>query len=80
MTALTTILGMTPLALEIGAGAENWSPMARSVIGGMTFSTAFTLIVVPVLYTIFEETSEKIKARIRKIGNRKENKINTGEK
>ncbi len=64
MTALTTILGMVPLALEIGAGSENWAPMARSVIGGMTASTAFTLLVVPIMYTIFEEWGVKIRKRI----------------
>ncbi len=65
MTALTTILGMVPLALEFGAGSENWSPMARSVIGGMAVSTAFTLIVVPIFYTLFEEWAVKVKARLR---------------
>ena len=52
MTALTTILGMMPLALEVGDGAETWAPMARAVIGGMTFSTVLTLVVVPVAYVI----------------------------
>ena len=64
MTALTTILGMVPLALEIGAGSENWAPMARSVIGGMTASTAFTLLVVPIMYTIFEEIGASVRRRL----------------
>ncbi|MEM1416871.1 MAG: efflux RND transporter permease subunit [Myxococcota bacterium] len=50
MTALTTILGMFPLALGIGDGAETWAPMARAVIGGMIVGTALTLFVIPVLY------------------------------
>jgi HAE1 family hydrophobic/amphiphilic exporter-1 len=51
MTALTTILALTPLALGLGSGAEAWSPMARSVIGGLTASTLLTLLVIPVIYT-----------------------------
>lgn len=47
LTALTTIFSMIPLALEIGAGAETWSPLARSVIGGLAFATVLTLFVVP---------------------------------
>jgi len=49
LTALTTIFSMIPLALEIGAGAETWSPLARSVIGGLTFATVLTLFVVPAI-------------------------------
>jgi len=47
LTALTTICSMIPLALEIGAGSETWSPLARSVIGGLAFATVMTLFVVP---------------------------------
>lgn len=54
LTALTTIFSMLPLALELGSGAEIWSPMARAVIGGLTASTFFTLIIIPVLYFIIE--------------------------
>lgn len=53
MTALTTILAMFPLALELGTGAELWAPMARSVIGGLTAATFLTLVIIPVVYTIF---------------------------
>lgn len=49
LTALTTIFSMIPLALEIGAGAETWSPLARSVIGGLAFATILTLFVVPAI-------------------------------
>jgi HAE1 family hydrophobic/amphiphilic exporter-1 len=54
LTALTTIFSMMPLALELGSGAEIWSPMARAVIGGLTASTFFTLIIIPVLYFTLE--------------------------
>ena len=66
MTALTTILGMVPLAVELGSGSETWSPLARSVIGGLTATTLLTLIVIPVMYIIFERMSEKVKARFAK--------------
>ena len=52
MTALTTILAMVPLALEIGEGAESWSPMAISVIGGLTIATLLTLVVEPCIYVV----------------------------
>jgi len=55
LTALTTICSMIPLALELGAGAETWSPLARSVIGGLSFSSVFSLIVVPVLTVLFSK-------------------------
>ena len=50
MTTLTTVLGMIPLAFEIGSGAESWSPLARGVIGGLSFATLITLFVVPIIY------------------------------
>jgi hydrophobic/amphiphilic exporter-1 (mainly G- bacteria), HAE1 family len=59
MTAGTTILSMVPLALELGAGSETWSPMARTVIGGLTFSTVLMLFVVPCLYYIINALVEK---------------------
>jgi multidrug efflux pump subunit AcrB len=51
MTALATIAGMLPIALELGAGSEVRSPMAIAVIGGFTTSTLLTLVVVPVIFT-----------------------------
>lgn len=60
MTALTTILSMIPLALELGTGSETWSPMARTVIGGLTMSTMLMLFVVPCLYLILNEFIEKL--------------------
>ena len=64
MTALTTILAMIPLALQIGPGAENWAPMARSVIGGLLVGTFITLLIIPVIYTLFEERKERKKAKV----------------
>jgi HAE1 family hydrophobic/amphiphilic exporter-1 len=52
MTTLTTVLGLLPLALGIGEGAEAQAPMARAVIGGLASSTLITLVVIPVAYTL----------------------------
>ena len=53
MTTATTILGMVPMAVGSGQGAEMWQPMGVAVIGGLTFSTILTLLFVPVLYCSF---------------------------
>jgi HAE1 family hydrophobic/amphiphilic exporter-1 len=63
MTALTTILALAPLSLGLGASGENWAPMARSVIGGLTVGTVLTLIVVPVIYATVENYSGKLKKK-----------------
>ena len=53
MTALSTIIGMLPVALSHGSGAELRTGMAWVIIGGMALSTLLTLIVVPALYKAF---------------------------
>ncbi|MBQ2166490.1 MAG: efflux RND transporter permease subunit, partial [Bacteroidaceae bacterium] len=53
MTSLTTILGMVPMAVSQGVGAEMWRPLGVAVIGGLTISTILTLIYVPSMYCIF---------------------------
>ena len=55
MTSGATILGLTPMALGIGEGAELQAPLARVVIGGLVASTMVTLVLVPTIYTLFEE-------------------------
>ena len=55
MTTASTILGMMPLALGLGAGAELRQPMAVAIIGGLLTSSLLSLIVVPVLYTLLED-------------------------
>ncbi|MBI2906855.1 MAG: efflux RND transporter permease subunit [Chloroflexi bacterium] len=57
MTTLAMILGMLPLALGIGAGGEFRAPMAIGVIGGLVTSTALTLLVVPVVYTLVDDVT-----------------------
>jgi len=54
MTTLTTALGLLPLALGLGEGAEMRAPMAIAVIGGLLLSTALTLIVIPVVYSLLD--------------------------
>ncbi len=63
MTAMTTVLAMLPLALSTGEGSEIWSPMGITLIGGLIFSTAVTLILVPVVYGIFARRGERDKLR-----------------
>ncbi|TMC55691.1 MAG: efflux RND transporter permease subunit, partial [Chloroflexi bacterium] len=52
MTALAMIIGMLPMALGLGEGGEQNAPLGRAVIGGLLVATCFTLVVVPVLYSI----------------------------
>jgi len=52
MTTATTILGLLPLALGIGEGADAQAPLARAVVGGLVASTVITLVLVPVVYTV----------------------------
>lgn len=53
MTTTTTVLGLVPMALGLGSGAEMRMPLAVTVIGGLIFSTVLTLIIIPVLYGTF---------------------------
>jgi HAE1 family hydrophobic/amphiphilic exporter-1 len=53
MTTLTTILGMIPLAVGSGEGSELWKPMGVAIVGGLSFSTVLTLLVVPAIYSAF---------------------------
>jgi len=55
MTALSTILAALPLAIGVGSGAELRAPISRAVIGGMISSTFLTLLVIPVVYTYFDD-------------------------
>jgi HAE1 family hydrophobic/amphiphilic exporter-1 len=59
MTTLTTVLGLLPLALGLGEGAEVRAPMAITVIGGLTVSTMLTLLVIPVMYAVMDRRASK---------------------
>ncbi|MGH9254016.1 MAG: efflux RND transporter permease subunit [Vicinamibacterales bacterium] len=55
MTSLATMLGLVPMAIGLGEGGELQAPLARVVIGGLLASTIVTLVLVPAVYTLFEE-------------------------
>jgi len=59
MTTLTTILGLLPLALGIGEGSDAQAPLARAVVGGLTGSTLITLVLIPVVYSLFHRTPQE---------------------
>ncbi len=63
MTTLSTLLGMLPIALGIGAGAELRQSMGVVLIGGLTTSTLLTLVVVPLIYILTEQWKEKRSAK-----------------
>ncbi len=63
MTSLTTILGLLPLAFVQGEGASLVQPIGKTVLGGMAASALLTLFLVPVIYSIFNQLSEKRLAR-----------------
>jgi HAE1 family hydrophobic/amphiphilic exporter-1 len=63
MTTMAMIFGMLPLALAIGEGAEQRSPMAHAVIGGLVTSTLLTLFVVPVVYTLLDDLAGRLVGR-----------------
>ena len=52
MTSLATIIGMIPMAMKLGTGAEQYAPMARAIIGGLTSSVLLTIFIVPAAYLL----------------------------
>ena len=63
MTSLTTIFGMVPMAIGTGNGSEMWQPMGIAIVGGLTFSTFLTLLVVPTIYASFQVRAERKAAK-----------------
>jgi HAE1 family hydrophobic/amphiphilic exporter-1 len=68
MTALTTMVGLLPLALGLGEGGEVQAPLARTVIGGLTSSTLITLLFIPALYLLFERRRERQRRAAEAVG------------
>ena len=66
MTSIATALGLVPMSLGIGEGSELQVPLARVVIGGLTTSLLITLVLVPTVYTIFEEGIRGLWRRLRR--------------
>jgi multidrug efflux pump subunit AcrB len=52
MTSLATIIGMLPMAFKMGTGSEQYAPMARAIIGGLTSSVILTVFIVPAAYLL----------------------------
>ncbi len=63
MTTLTTVLGMIPMAVGDGVGAEMWNSLGMSVAWGLSFSTLITLILIPTLFAAFATRGEKRRAK-----------------
>lgn len=60
MTALSDVVGMMPLALQLALGSERFSPLAITVIGGILAATFLTILVIPLIYASFETGKEKL--------------------
>lgn len=67
MTTLTTILGLTPMALGLGSGGETQAPLARAVIGGLSSSTLITLLIIPVVYSLLESFVAFVKKQFKRM-------------
>jgi HAE1 family hydrophobic/amphiphilic exporter-1 len=61
ITALTTVLGMLPMAISTSQGSEMRAPMAIAVVGGLTATTLLTLFIIPIIYSLFDRVSFKEK-------------------
>ncbi len=61
MTSFSTVFGVLPIALGLGAGGESRRPLGLAVVGGVLFSTFLTLVLVPVLYTLLSRFTRKAK-------------------
>ena len=66
MTTLTTLVGMLPMALAVGEGAELYASVGQAIAGGLLASTLITLFLIPVMYYMFENRTIKRKERRRK--------------
>jgi len=70
MTTATTVLGLLPMALGFGDGAEIRTPMAITVISGLLASTALTLVIIPSLYLVLDTVRERLLGRMRPAADR----------
>ncbi|MGB3242549.1 MAG: efflux RND transporter permease subunit, partial [Candidatus Omnitrophota bacterium] len=61
MTTATTVMGLLPMALDKSEGSNLWNPLAVTVIGGLLFATPLTLVLVPAIYSIFEQFGQIVK-------------------
>ena len=64
MTTVSTMIGSMPVALALSQGGEVRQPMSVAVIGGLFTSTLLTLLVIPVLYLVFDDIADKVKGKV----------------
>ena len=64
MTTLTTVLGLLPMALGTGEGAELEAPLAIALIGGLVLSTVITLVFIPVVYSLVDDMGNFFRNKI----------------
>jgi HAE1 family hydrophobic/amphiphilic exporter-1 len=67
MTTATTVLGLTPMALGLGDGAEIRTPMAIAVISGLITSTVLTLVVIPAIYALVDRAQARLAGRTEEV-------------
>jgi len=65
MTSLATILGLIPMALALEAGSEQYAPLARAIIGGLTVSVVVTVFLVPAAYLVIHRKEEQPRQEVR---------------
>jgi HAE1 family hydrophobic/amphiphilic exporter-1 len=65
MTTATTVLGLVPMALGLGDGAELRTPLALTVISGLAVSTVLTLVVIPTIYVVVDRAAARVRTRLR---------------
>ena len=61
MTALATVVGLLPIAINLGTGSEASAPLARAAVGGLTVSTILTLVLVPAVYELFYARRQEVR-------------------
>jgi multidrug efflux pump subunit AcrB len=64
MTSLATIIGLLPMALKMGTGSEAYAPLARAIIGGLSFSVVLTIVLVPAAYYLLHRSEDESLATI----------------
>jgi len=75
MTALTTILGLLPIAMGIGEGSESTQPMGIVIVSGLTFATFLTLFVIPIFYTLVTDLRTIVVAKVKGISKEEASKL-----
>jgi HAE1 family hydrophobic/amphiphilic exporter-1 len=79
MTTFALIAGMVPVALGIGEGADFRAPLGRAIIGGVITSTLLTLLVIPTVYEILDETKERVVERVKRWRGRRARRMELAE-